>query len=135
MTYYIRYVMTEDDTLIFPQVTEILETISPDYEVDEDVINFKGELIGQIDINEPGDGLFEGDIELLTHQAEGMQTRDIIRTELGKAQIMLVVRVLGADWDASMDAVEPLFDWFLANHPGLLAIEGGEFWNTTGRLL
>jgi len=134
MTFYVRYILTDNDDITFPQVTDILKTISPDYEVDEDVINFKGELIGLLDINEPGDGIFEGDIDLLTEFAEDKEAKDIILADLEKAKLLVVVQVLGANWDASMDAVEPLFDWFLANHPGLLAVEGGEFWNSAGQL-
>lgn len=133
MTYYVRYVLTDGATVTLPELASVLHRVNPGYEVDENLILLNDEELGQIEINAPGDGLFEGDIMLLNEFVEQKRDPEVLRLALERATSLVTVQVLhGATDVKTQEQIEPLFYWLLANRPGLLAVEGGLFYDSTG---
>ncbi len=128
MTFYLRYILTNGAEVSLPELDAALQQTDTSYELDGDLILLNGEEIGQIEINEPGDGLFEDDLALLDEFAEQKQDYDRLRSLLEQATGLVTVHVLQA---ASAEN-EPLFRWLLDNRPGLFVIEGGLFYNAAG---
>ncbi|WP_301002518.1 hypothetical protein [Capsulimonas corticalis] len=127
--------MTDEKPITLSEIVPVVEAHSSDYHMDGDTISFTNEPIGIVEINAPGDGVFEDDIALLKEFAEQKQSKDMLLTELQRAKSMLTIQVVFMlEHDAIFEALDPLLDWLLANRAGLLVDEGGYFQNASGDL-
>lgn len=133
MSYYIRYLFTDDKGLTLPEVESAVQQIHPDYAIDEDILVFDDGEYGKIELNVAGDEFFESDIEFLEGFANEKENKEMLLATLKASKSMVVVQVI---WELShtetLKVLEPLFDWLLTNCSGLLVEEGGAFFNRDG---
>ncbi len=60
MGYYMRYILTDDRETTLSEIETGLKQVDPDYSIgDGETLMYGDELYGEIEINVPGDGLFE----------------------------------------------------------------------------
>jgi len=129
MSYYIRYVTTDNHTPTLEELEKGLTSVDPRYEIDGDVIVFDDEDYGLVEINKLGDGTFESDIDLLQSFAAEKKNKRSLLAVLQNAKSMLTVQPIweNRDEDATLGVLKPLWNLLYANHPGLLIGEGGDF--------
>ena len=136
MSHYIRYLLTDDKGLTLPEIESAVPQIHPGYAIDEDILVFDDGEYGKIELNVAGDEFFESDIELLEGFASEKENKEMLLATLKASKSMVVVQVI---WELShaetLKALEPLFDWLLTNHSGLLVEEGGAFFNREGLIV
>jgi hypothetical protein len=135
VSYYIRYVVTDDRAVTLPELEQVLQQVDPTCAIDGDLIVWGDEEYGQIDITCPGDPICDGDLNLLERLAEKKRHREVIRNSLRNAKSLVTVQPLWAADDATVEKIlNPLWEWLLANRAGVLAVEGGHFFNQAGAL-
>jgi hypothetical protein len=132
VSHYIRFVLTDEKPVLIEELESALRRVNEGYAIDGGVITFDGIELGLIDITQRGDPICDDDLDLLTRQAEKKHKRDLIQASLRNAMSLLCVQLLNAQDAKSDDALAPLWDWRLANREGLLASEGGYFFNRAG---
>ena len=136
MSYYIRFVLTDDQSITLSQLEQALQATNPDYEIDGDIIVLDDEEFGQIEINERGDPLCDSDLELLREIAEQKQGKATLLAALNNAKSLIVVQpIWSREGEETLKVLSPLFHWLLENRKGLLASEGGSFSNSTGEIV
>jgi hypothetical protein len=134
MSFYIRYVLTDDRPVSIGDLEQALRQINPAYAIDGDLIELNQKGYGIIDITHRRDPICDGDLDLLARFAEKRKSRDSILAALRDAKSMVCVQPLSGGVAHPDEVLAPLWDWLLANRAGLLAWEGGHFSNRDGVL-
>ena len=130
MSHCIRYFITESKMIDLTDLEAGIRQINPGYEIDADILLLDEEEYGQIDINEPGDGLFESELELARRFAEKKAGRDRLQATLQDAKRLVVAQAIwsGSD-EETIDALRGMFGWLQQNYRGILMDEGGTFYD------
>jgi hypothetical protein len=147
MGYYMRFFDTSDRPLNLNAVDSALREIDPAYriEIHPDTDALQGELhygdglYSEIEINQPGDGLFDEEVqeqlETLDDSEEGDSepVADTLRT----ARRSIVVRVLWQDRDSedTLVRLDPLWTWLFGSRSGLMQADGEGYYNSKGLVL
>lgn len=135
MSYYIRYVLTTSEAISLPELEKALQEVNASYCIDGDILLLDDEEFGQIDIRSRGDRIFASDLRQLQQFASEKQNRASLLPILQQAESIVTVQPIWSREDEeTLAVIEPLFDWLLANRRGLLAIEGGSFFTSSGPL-
>src|SRR4051794_16027549 len=136
MGYYMRFISTDEEGVTLSQLDSALKQSSLDYSIErdesEDVegLIFHGqEEYAQIEINVPGDGLFEEEIEELidfandTNGPRKAEVSDVLK----RAHTIVAVQVLFQErsTEETLSKLDPLWTWLLENRKGLMQA-GGE---------
>ena len=137
MSYYIRYVLTDDKPVTLPELEAGMQEANPNYAIDGDVVVLEDDDYGLVEVNATGDGIFEGDVELLRDFADEKENKDALLTILQNAKSMVTVQPIwqGKDEDVTLDALDPLWQWLYTNRSGLLVYEGGNFTSESGEVI
>lgn len=134
MSYYIRYILSDAKEVTLLELEEALQQVNPNYALAEGILTFDNQEHGHIEINVINDGIFEDDIELLKGFAEEKENKDSLLAILKVSKSMVTVQPIWKDRDdeETLEMLEPMFDWLIDNRVGLLAVEGGSFFNSDG---
>lgn len=136
MGYYLRYIIDEDRPLLVTDLAAAFTGQAGQYRVDperkrtEGTILYKGHPAGHVELNHPGDGLFDEEIEELTEfvaDAEESPDKDYVLDVLKDARQIVAVQVLGGQ--AGIDALVPLWAWLSENRSGILQADGQGYWD------
>lgn len=148
MGYYMRFITT-DATETTPAILEqALKAADSRYSITESgELKHGGGLYGAVEINRPGDGLFDEEIEELKEFVEdaqmgwlsflrGKRKADVVKT-LDSAKAIVAVQVLFGDRQAqaTIRKLDPLFQWLFVNRKGLLQVDDEGYYDQTGRIL
>ena len=146
MSYYIRFLVTDEREISLSVINAGLKEKDSAYSIerdeesdDEGELTFNGDIYGQIEINRSGDEVFDDDIDLLKESAEeadGDRKPEVLQT-LIEAKVMLVVRVLwqGRETEETLEKIDPLWEWLFSNYKGLLQVENEGFYNASELIL
>jgi hypothetical protein len=144
---YKRFIDTDASPIGLTAIRAALEERSPEIKLEDTSIGdvpsadlFLGdELLGELEITHPGDGIFENEIEeLLDSLAEAeVGDRRRVRRTLQAAKSVVTVRAMSPDRDpeASLDLLKPLWEWLLATRAGLVQTDGQGFSDAMGVVL
>ena len=145
MGYYMRYISADERPLSLAQIGEILVTIDPRYvirptDLDELVeVVYDDKLYGQIEINAPGDELFEDDISAFVEMlgAPTSQEERLVTATLAAATEIIAVEMFweGTASEATFALFDPLWDWLFANRRGILQADTEGFYSADGLLV
>ena len=147
MGYSMRFVSADATEATLPAIAEALRAVDPSYELkaDEEVASpsadllFEGDPYAEIEINTPGDGLFAEEIAELKEFLEdaGLGDKAKVLTVLESAKVIIAVQVLfgGRETEETMEKLDPLWEWLLANRSGLLQADGEGYYDSTGLIL
>jgi hypothetical protein len=138
-----RYIVADERTVTLDDVRAVFTNAGAEYEVDGDdveaTITLRGRAVGQIVLNLPGDGLFDGEIEELIEFAKRGQGKGLSRvTEtLRAARQIVAVQVLfgGDDVEPTLAAIDPLWRWLHENRTGLAQADGEGYYDAKGLIL
>ena len=143
MSYYLRFLSTDPRPVTLDDLGTALSTADRSYLVEEDaagaLIHFGDRLIAQLEINLPGDGLFEEELAELRELAEeGTGTgRGRVTSVVDGARSLVAVQVLwdGEEADAALALLDPLWQWLFRERPGLLQADGEGFYDAERLIL
>ena len=133
MPYYMRYFVADPRGVSFADLCEAIQTVDPKYDLPAEgnvsELRFDGDIYGQLEINVPGDGLFDAEVQEHVENAQynGAGQIDRVVNILRSAKATLCVQVLnqGRESDFTLERIAPLWAWLFLNRPGILHA-GGE---------
>jgi hypothetical protein len=147
MGYYMRFFDTSDKPLTVGDVEGALRDVNAAYRLESpdsakvpqaDLYLGDG-LYAEIEINEPGDGLFEREIAEMVESLQDAQSKARERVEevLKGARRIVSVRVLGQDRETAdtLAGIEPLWGWLFSTRPGLLQADGEGYYDAHDLIL
>jgi hypothetical protein len=140
MGYYMRFLITDPGPLDLRVLGGDLSSSDPDYEARFDATGgtlFRAdEPVAELELNIPGDGLFDDELgELETSAADGHGPGEArVAETLATAQAIVAVQVLFADSaeDGDLAALDPIWEWLFANRQGLLQADGEGYYDAHG---
>ena len=140
MGYYMRYILTDDRETTLSQIETGLKQVDPGYSIgDGETLMYGDELYGEIEINVPGDGLFEAEVEDLKEEIQDNRGRNktTVLEALQKARAIVAVRVLwqGRETEQTLEKIDPLWEWLFDNREGLLQADGEGYYNQSKHIL
>jgi hypothetical protein len=146
MGYYIRFIATDAEELHLATLEAALRDVDPAYSI-KNVTRpssefgdlFHGEeLYGQIEVNQPADPEELEELREDVTEAEGTRKqREKVLKCLREARLVVAVQVLwqGRSADATLDKLQPLWQWLAGNRQGLLYADEEGFYDESGLIL
>lgn len=139
MAYYMRFFVTTESGLPLSEINHALKAADDRYSIENGDLLFGGDLYGQIEISTPGDEIFESELEEFKaelEQAEGNGKKKVEATLLCTKAIV-VVQVLWQDRDSeeTLRRLDPLWEWLISNHKGLMQADGEGFYEGRNLIL
>lgn len=145
MGYYMRFVSTDERPITTAELRDALVAAGPGYDVQIDdaaaMIVHAGVPIAQVEINLPGDGLFDeerDELAAFATDAEGDRsaTARVLQT-LAAARAIVAAQVLfgTGDTEATLSRLDPLWNWLFRTRQGLLQADGEGHYDTRGMVL
>ena len=140
-----RFVSTDTRPVTATELRDALGGAGPGYEVliDDTVatILHDGATIAHVEINVPGDGLFDEEREELMEfvtDADGDRPQKArVLEALTNARTIVAVQVLygTGDTESTLAALDPLWSWLFQNRRGLLQAGGEGYYDADGIVL
>jgi hypothetical protein len=143
MGYYLRFITTDTDPIDLEKIGEVLQSTDPRYTLEiqnnDATLMYDGGPYADLEINLPGDGLFEEEIEELIGFLEDATGRKKKRVQavLEDAKQILAAQVLfgGRDLEVTFDRIDPIWEHLFAQHHGLLQADGEGYYDSPEHLL
>jgi hypothetical protein len=140
-----RFVSGDDRPVTTTQLRDALLAAGPGYEVKMDeaaaTIVHAGTPIAHVEINVPGDGLFDEErdelIEFVTDSDGERSAKSRVLETLGAARTIVAAQVLFGTGDAetTLSRLDPLWQWLFRNRLGLLQADGEGYYDARGLVL
>jgi len=146
MGYYMRFILDDERHVSLDLFESALKAVDRAYAIERDekddiegVLTYDGDVYGKIEINHPGDGLFDEEIEELIDKvniAAGERKSKVLKVLSGAGNIIAVQVLFGerASED-TIDKISPLWEWLLANRGGLLQADDEGYYDREGLIL
>ena len=146
MGYYMRFIVTVERDVSLSVFESALKQVDSAYLIERDeesdsegLLKCGDDVYGQIELNRPGDGLFDGEIEELkgfVDNSEGAKQSEVLNV-LGQAKAIVAIRVLdqGRESEDTLMKIDPLWRWLFANRQGLLQAGGEGYYDASGLIL
>jgi len=144
MGYYMRFVATDDGDVSLRRINSGLGRVDAAYliEFDDDAddagsLTHNGTTYGALEINRPGDGTFDQEIEELKQfleDSEGGRKPEVLRV-LNDAKVIIALQVLQqerATGEETLARVDPLWEWLFANYQGLMQADAEGYYDASG---
>lgn len=143
MGYYMRFLITDPAPVDLANLAASLKTANPRYQLDFEpgagTLRLSGVPIAGIEVNKPGDGLFEDELaELEEAASEGSGPGEAqVANALASVQAIFAVQVLSAasGRDGSLESLEPVWEWLFTNRKGLLQADAEGYYDSKGGLI
>lgn len=145
MGYYMRYIITSEQAITLPGIGAALTALDPAYAVQSEQIDDVADLLygetfcGVIEINRPGDDIFEDDL-LEFHDMVGAGDAEgerRVRATLDSAKAIVAVEAIwqGTESESVLKHIDRLWNWLFAHYPGLLQADNEGFYDDHGLIL
>lgn len=147
MGYYMRYMVTDGDLRI-EELQQALAAVDPAYrlEIHAEPRNNSGDLYygdqlyAEVEVNRPGDELFEDEIDELlevVEEAGDAEAPEQVARVLREATAIVGVRVLwqGRDPGPTLARLDPLWEWLHEHREGMLQADGEGYYDVDGLVL
>lgn len=147
MGYYMRFFDISEEPLTIRAIEGALRDVDPAYRLEEpesaripqaDMYIGDG-LYAEIEINAPGDGLFEREIAEMLEFVEDVEGKGRKRVEnvLRGARRIVSVRVLSQDRESedTIAGIDPLWRWLFSTRAGLLQADGEGYYDADNLVL
>jgi hypothetical protein len=142
-----RYFDTSDEPLAIKDIEAAMKRENPAYrlEIFEDSKRpladlYLGDAVyAQIEINQPGDGLFDEEIEEMLDfllDAEGqVQKRGEKVLKAAKRTVAVQVLSQGRESEETLSGIDPLWKWLFLTREGLLHADGAGYYDEDDLIL
>ena len=147
MGYYTRFVVVDEKDISLSKIHCGLKQVDSAYSVEFDDnaddagdLTFNGDIYGTLEINRPGDGLFDEEISELKEfleYAEGERKPEVLQV-LNDAKAIVALQVLQqgrATSEETLERIDPLWEWFYANYRGLMQADAEGYYDTSGLVI
>lgn len=127
-----RFVVADEKDVCLSKINSGLKQVDAAYaiEFDNDAddagdLTFNGDIYGALEINRPGDGLFEEELKELKEfleGAEGERKPEVLQV-LNNTNAIVALQVLQqgrATSDETLERIDPLWEWFYSSYKGLM---------------
>lgn len=145
MGYYLRYITTSQQAITLPVIAAALQALDPVYSLAGDQVDDIADLLhgetfcGVLEINRPGDDIFEDDLREFREMVGTGETEAERRVlaVLANAQAMVAVEAIwqGTDSESALGRLDPLWGWLFAHYPGLLQADNEGFYDADDLIL
>lgn len=145
MGYRMRFISTDQRVVTTTDLQSALVAVDPGYVVEIDAtaatIHHTGATIAHIEINVPGDGLFDAErdelIEFATDATGNRAAKRRVLDALGGARAIVAAQVLfgTGDTETTLNRLDPLWAWLFDHREGLLQADGEGYYDARGLLL
>ena len=141
-----RFISIDDQDVSLNILESALKRENPAYLIERDeesdstgVLTYNGAVYGEIEVNRPGDEVFEEESEELkefVEDAEGERKSEVLSV-LSEAKAIIAVRVLwqGRETEDTLEKIDPLWQWLFANRKGLQQAGGEGYYDASGLVL
>lgn len=145
MGYYLRYFVADEAEINLTLLQEVLKEVSAAYEIRLDEVEtigdltYDGRFCGQIEINFPGEEIFEDD--LMEFKALVGPDHDpgaeVVLSILETTQAIIAVEAFweGDDAENTLAVLDPLWDWLFTHRKGILQADGEGYYDHDGLIL
>ena len=143
MGYYMRYIVADERPVDFTEIGRAIAPtgglIEPDGGRATALLQQDGTPIAKLEINVPGDGLFDtelGELVEFVEDADGPAKHRVLAT-LRAARTIVAAQVLFGtrDTDSTLSALDPVWQWLMRNRQGLLQADGEGYYDAEGLIL
>lgn len=147
MGYYMRFIVVDDKDIFLSKINSGLKQIDPAYSIEydndaDDVgdLTFRGDIYGALEINRPGDGLFDEEIDELKEFLEdaGGERKPEVLQVLSDAKAIIALQVLQqgrASSEETLERIDPLWEWLFANYKGLMQADAEGYYDSQGLII
>lgn len=145
MGYFFRYFLTSDPAPDYEQIAAALRAADPGYDltldplIDAAALTYRGERLALVEINLPGDEMFEDDVaEFRDLVGAGASTAEAqVLAALAQVRALIAVEAFWAGDDAEpvLSRIDSLWAWLFGHHNGLLQADGEGFYDADGLVL
>jgi hypothetical protein len=149
-----HYVVTEEsDTVTLDAIEAALKAIDPAYALGHrqpapyeaaDLL-YKDQVYAEIELNRPGDDLFEDAVAVLIDDLDEFQfdhpedqkVQQTLREWIQQARLIVGVQIIFGDegMEPGVALVEPLWDWLFTVVEGVLQVDYEGYYDADGELL
>jgi hypothetical protein len=143
MGYYLRFITTDTNLIDLKKIGEVLQSTDPKYALEikgnDATLHYDGDPYADLEINLPGDGLFEEEIEELIEFLEDAKgpKKKRVQAVLEDAKQIFAAQVLfgGRDLEVTFDRIDPIWEHLFEHHKGLLQADGEGYYDAPEHLL
>lgn len=143
MGYYMRFITTDTDLIDLKKIGQVLQSMDTKYALEiqnnDATLMYDGDPYADLEINLPGDGLFEEEIKELLEFLEDATGRKKkrVQTVLKDAKQIFAAQVVfgGRDLEATFDRIDPIWAHLFEHHNGLLQADGEGYDDSPEHLL
>lgn len=145
MGYRMRFISTDQRVVTTTDLQSAFVAVDPGYVVEIDAtvatIHHTGATIAHIEINVPGDGLFDAErdelIEFATDATGNRAAKRRVLDALEGARAIVAAQVLfgTGDTETTLNRLDPLWAWLFDHREGLLQADGEGYYDARGLLL
>jgi hypothetical protein len=143
MGYYLRFITTDTNLIDLVKIGQVLQSTDPKYALEikgkNATLHYDNEAYADLEINLPGDELFEEEIEELLEFLEDVKSRKKkrIQTTLKEAKQIFAAQVVfgGREPEVTFDRIDPIWEHLFEHHKGLLQTDGEGYYDSPEHLL
>ena len=145
MGYYMRFINTDTRPITAAHLRSALVGADPGYDIEIDdtaaTINHSGVTIAHVEINTPGDGLFDEERdELVEFASDASGDRSamarVVATLRAATSIVAAQVLFGTgDVEQTLTRLDPLWTWLLQNRQGLVQADSEGYYDASGIVL
>jgi hypothetical protein len=140
MSYYMRFITTDTTETTHVILEQGLKERDTQYSIAKSGELKHGEdVYGVVEVNRPGDGLFDeeiGELKEFVEDVRGKRKAHVLKI-LDTAKAIVAVQVLFGDRqpEATRQKLNPLWEWLIFNRKGLWQLDDQGYFDQTGRIL
>jgi hypothetical protein len=143
MGYYMRFITTDTNLIDLAKLGEVLQNQDAKYRLEiqgkDATLHYDNEAYADLEINLPGDGLFEEEIAELLEFLEDTKgsKKKRVQAVLKDAKQIFATQVLfgGRDLELTFDRIDPIWVHLFDHHQGLLQADGEGYYDAPEHLL
>ncbi len=146
MGYYMRFISDDEKDITLSFIEMALREADSNYAIDRDTetdsegdLTYGGGVYGEIEVNRPGDGLFDEEIDELKEFAENAEGehKEKVLTHLNRSKTLVAVRVLhqGRSAEETFQKLDLLWEMLFRHRSGLMQADAEGYFDASGLIL
>jgi hypothetical protein len=144
MGHFMRFIVSDSKRVELGQILEGLQSADPAYSLgerrgaDAGELRYDDDVYGLVEINRPGDRLFDEELDELKDSVLDSPGRKVhVLRVLNEATAVVAVQVLwqGRETGSMPERLDPLWKWLFANYRGLMQVDAEGYYDASGLIL
>ncbi len=147
MGFYMRFFVTDTEPVTLGVLDSALRQVDSEYALTDRVsdrgefglLRYADEPFGEVDINAPGDGVFEEEIAEFLEFIEDTSGAGKARVQeaLNNSRATVAIKVLffERETEETLKRIDPVWNWLFANREGILQVDREGFYDQDALIL